>query len=209
MMYNPLASDVSSVQEQEAEASSGQTTHTSPEPLQQRVLVEAASAASRAPAEAHTVSVPPPAASLPAPNGRSSEAAVDVLPQPVQGGLSGPARQEATTATPPGAAGAADTRQEEAQGAGFKAYSKARKTPLIAVDANTQETASDAAPPAQQPDAQKQCITPRTNSAVSSQATPSPSKAPSVQQAAATCANTRSWAPPLDTPSPIIAGCRH
>ncbi len=159
-MYEPLTSCVSSVQEQEAEASSGQTMHSSPEPLQQRVLVEAASATSRAPAEAQAMSVPPLAASQPAPDGHSTEASAGLYPQPVQGGLSGPANTEQEAARP-----LADTRQEEAQGPGFKAYSKACKAPLIAVDANTQEAASDAAP---QPDAHKQCTTPGTTSTVSS-----------------------------------------
>ncbi len=140
--------------------------HLSPEPLQQRVLVEA-SAASRTPAQAHAISMPPPATPQPASDGRSAEVSVDSRPQHVQGGLSGPALAAQEAPTTPGGAEAADTRQEDAQGAGFKAHSKSRKAPLIAVDANTQEAAGDAAPPAQQPDAQKQCITPRTNSAVS------------------------------------------
>ena len=110
--------------------------------------------------------MPIPAAAQPTPNGQTTALSADIQPQPVQDGLSGPALTGQDAPAPAGTAGAADTRQEEAQGAGFKAYSKARKAPLIAVDANTQETASDAAPPAQQPDAQKQCTTPQASSMV-------------------------------------------
>ena len=100
------------------------------------------------------------------PDGQPTTGSAATQPQPVQNGLSGPALTGQDAPAPAGTAEAADIRQEEAQAAGFKAYVKARKAPLIAVDANTQEAASDAAPPAKQADAHKQCTTPRASSTV-------------------------------------------
>lgn len=136
------------------------------EPLQQRVLVEASSAVSSAAPQRQTVILPPPVAPQPVLDGQSTEALVGRQPQPVQEGLSGSTLVVQENPAPTGTAEATNTKQEEAQVAGFKAYSKARKAPLIAVDANTQDTASDAAPPALQPDAHKQCTTPRAGSMV-------------------------------------------
>ena len=162
-----LDKDLLAVQDQEATIKTGQMPHPSPKALQQSGVAEAAQAPSRATAESCAASKPLSAASLPTLDRQPSKAAADIQPQPVQHGLSG---QEAPA--PQGTAEAADTRQEETQRGEIKAYSKARKAPLIAVDANTQETANDAATAALQPNAHKQPTTPRASSVVLLQGLP-------------------------------------